>query len=84
LSVNEGEVLEAAKTMNPAEFQVQHPEHWMIRRAGVERIMIEAQVTRKTIWKRNGRRDLAEFPVAYELPAGGTISPVACCKISER
>jgi hypothetical protein len=44
------EVLAAAKAKNPAEFQLLYPEHWMIRRNAVERIMIEAQGQRTEIW----------------------------------
>jgi hypothetical protein len=46
-------VLLAAKTMEPDEFQEHYPEHWMLRRAAVERLMIEAQVKKATIWEGN-------------------------------
>jgi hypothetical protein len=43
-------ILEAAKTLTPAEFQVQEPEQWIVRRAAIERIMVEEQARKATAW----------------------------------
>jgi hypothetical protein len=44
------EVLKGAKELHPEEFQQQYPDHWVLRRGAIERIMIEAQGSRASIW----------------------------------
>jgi hypothetical protein len=43
-------LLEDARSMGPEEFATAHPDHWILRRAPIERLMIEAQATKGRVW----------------------------------
>jgi hypothetical protein len=45
------EILKGARELNPLEFASEYPDHWLLRRSAIERIMIEAQGERCAIWE---------------------------------